>query len=287
MNINTDTRLLNTINTILLRLEEKGINCAIRRNADTRGVPLKGDVDIVVDRKDIETFIRVLHENSHLFRVSVSYGGLKTWIEIEPGVCKQVDFIWRVSKSGIVIMGEEQIRKITTSSIREEGIPILPPKSVGEMIFAEKKKQEDYQRYDKELAAAGLQGLGKYRRIFWLIKIALKSPAKTIINNIRLFLVRCLRIFYPTGISVYSFNSQLLVDSKVLKYIFGNKIHPINSLFAKIFLRNIKGGLAIVNNGRADVIISDKVSLEAAERIIIDYLTNKRTNVPKLIEILA
>ena len=287
MNIDTDTRLLNTINTILLRLEEKGTNCAIRRNADTRGIPLKGDVDIVVDRKDIATFIRVLHENSHLFRVSVSYGGLKTWIEIEPGVCKQVDFIWRVSKSGVVIMGEEKIRKIATSSIREEGIPILPPELVGEMILAEKKGQEDYQRYDKELAAAGLQGLSGYRRIFWLIKIALKSPVRTIMSSIRLFLVRGLRIFYPTGISVYSSNSQSVINSKVLKYVFGNKIYPVNSLFVKIFLRNIKGGLAIVNNGKADVIISDKVSPEAAERIIIDYLKNKRTNVPKLMEILA
>jgi hypothetical protein len=279
--------LQDIIDNIINEVNKNGIVCAIRRNEQERGIPFKGDVDVLIEKKAIGEIIRIIKKYAQVVRIYISYGGIKIWITTTNGAMKLIDIIWRVSKLGIILMDTNEISKMLSSRIYKDGIPVLPLSAMGEMILAEKKTKSDYNRYFKELEASGLVGLDITHRWLRLFKTALRSPLKTFASTMRLISIRFLRLCYPIGLIVQYQKPVLLISSQNLNYIFKKKIYISKSLFYSYYLRNFLGGLVIVKNNIGDLALQNKILPEEAEKKIIELLSKKRSNVPKVLEFLA
>lgn len=280
--------LIKTISTIFNLLNSGGSSCAIRRNPERIGIPLEGDVDILIDRKCITEILHVLKETATLLRVKISYGGLKAWVMTTAGHIKEIDFIWRVAKQGIILLDHKELKYFLsayTENVR--GIPVLTDEGIGQMIFAEKKSVEDYEKYKKQLGVSGFSYQGELQRYFRLTKTAIRSPIKTIISFYRWLSLLSFRIFFPVGVAVYCEETGGAEESRVLRYIFDNRIYFTTSWIKMIFYRNFLGGLVFTKKSNADFQITNNPSINSIERAIICKLRQKRVSIPLIQKILA
>ena len=155
------------------------------------------------------------------------------------------------------------------------------------MIFAEKKTVYDYEKYEKQLIICGFTYQGKLQRYFRLTKKAILSPFKTSISFFRWLSFLFLRIFFPVGVAVYCKEAYGAEDSRVLRYIFDNRIFFTSSRLKKMFYRNLLGGLVFTKKTMADVQITNNPSINALEQTVIYETRQMRVSVPFIQKILA
>lgn len=285
--MDSNKELVGVIDRVLSELNNNGIICAIRRNDMDRGTLLTGDVDILIAKKSNKVILDTLREHAQVIRVFMSYGGIKIWITTASGMFKEVDFIWRVCRQGITLMESDEINEMLSFRFFKNGSPVLPLWAMGKLICLEKTAEKDYERYFAELQAAGLRGLTNWQRAKRLFGAVLRKPVSNFVSVIRFLCVRSLRLIYPMGMSVKCAKPELLSSSQILSYLFDRKIYANHSGLFGMFMRNFRGGLVIKRKGRADIEFSKGSSLESAEEAIIDFLKERRSGVPKIIDALS
>ena len=285
--MNSNNEIIGIIDRVLNDLTKNGVICAIRRNDIDRGLLSRGDVDILIAKKSNKVILDTLRKHAQVIRVFISYGGIKIWITTDSRMFKEVDYIWRVCKQGITLMENDEIKEMLSFRFFKNGSPVLPLWAMGKLICLEKTAQQDYERYFAELQAAGLKGLTNYQRAKRLFSAVLRKPVNNFVSVIRFLCVRSLRLIYPMGVSINCENSEELYSSNVLNYLFDRKIYTTPSILAGIFRRNFRGALVVKRSGSADVRLDGQVSLETAERAIIDFLAEKRSGLPRIMDWLS
>jgi len=247
------------IEGILRGLELRGIQCAVRRNVDSISLPYAGDVDILIGGKHIGPIMEVVTANAEILRVKLSYGGLKVWIRTRDGLMKELDFIWRISNWGIIFLDTDNLKEmLDTRTVMNGTIPALSPEGVGELIYAERTRKEDFTKYTSELRKAGITDISTRSRALFLLRKACHAPLKTAAGVIRFILLRLSRLLYPAGVAIYCEAPVRDDDDRILQYLFDGRIYRPESFMGRLFYRNIMGGLVFVDSkDDADVIIDD------------------------------
>jgi len=276
-----DKILTLAIEKILLQLVERGIKCAIRRNFEKRSIPFVSDIDILIDGKHVDTVIDTILEIAEIVRIKLSYGGFKIWIRTPDGLLKELDFIWRVSKWGVIVLDKREIRQILDKyTVFERNIPILLPEGIGRLIFAEKTQHNDFIRYSYELRKAGLLELDKWARFAFLLKRALLSPLQTVESIVRFILLQVSRFFHPVGVTIFCKGATNNHENELLKYLFDSRIYKSESIVETIYYRNFIGGLVFVNSkAYADIVVGDLSSCIIEQ--IIEYLKRNRKSLSR------
>jgi len=274
--------LSSVIHEILKGLALCGIKCAVRRNVNNISVPYVSDVDILVGGKHLDSIIDVITAHAEIIRMKLSYGVLKVWIRTPDGLMKELDFLWRASRWGVILLDTEDLAEILDNQTVMNGdTPVLSPEGMGRLIYAEKTKKADFAKYSFELRKAGITNINKRSHVLFLLRNACQAPLKTMKSSIRFISLRMSRLLHPVGVAIYCQVPIKDSDDVVLQYLFDRRFYRPKTSLGRLFYRNIMGGLVWVDDKNdADIVIDDG-ELDIVGQII-DYHRKNRGKLSRL-----
>ncbi len=258
------------------------VTYAVERGLAEADQALTSDLDLVISKQGFLVLYALARQLGMVVSVTLSYGGGRLFIAFPDGGIKRIDCMWSCSYLGIPICSTRRLlaaRQLDKGS----GLSVLPEDMRAEVAFAVKNAYGGAEEYRALLERHRLEVMAASTRRRWLLSQAFRHPFATLTGLCRMMLAYAARTAVPSGIRVFGSSAAELRNSDVLRYLFQGRIRETGQLQG--FIRSRLGSeLCVVRSAtQADLVLSDRESLEAAERAILIYLRHHRSGLPSLI----
>lgn len=258
---------------------------AIARGLDDVALSAKGDLDILIRKKDFPALIQAARDANILTSLTISYSGARIFLSDNNNI-KRVDFNWVAHYRGLPLGSiEDHIKSRYKESAM--GVFVLPDKQHADFIYRIKNTYGGAEKYRQLLEKNNYRVLTKNQRNWFILSTFLRHPLASIIGKIRYSACYLLRATYPTGLGVFCLSKQQLENNQDVMYLFLDRISYSKGLKAFLYTHFLSR-LCVTSNAKgADLILGLDSDTCTTTTAIIKYLRHSRTHIPALLFKLA